>query len=131
MKQTMKIPHLTIQFTQEQISKIASMGDFYQVTGLEQMVKEKTITDVNQVWMNRQQCEQLQELVIKNVKKSRKMRAMGDRYIRTSVAMDWLNYSPSSANYIPEWELWVFTPDDANLFLEEYRERIKIGDEEL
>ena len=125
MKEETQIPHLTIPFTAEQINGIASMGDFYQVTGLEQLVKEKTITTVNQVWMSRKQCEDLEEIVFRNLKKTKRFRGMSEKYILNAVAMDWLNYSPSSADYIPEWELWVFTPQDADLFLEEHRERIK------
>ena len=125
MKEETQIPHLTIPFVEEQINGIASMGDFYQVTGLEQLVKEKTITTVNQVWMSRKQCEDLEEIVFRNLKKTKRFRGMSEKYILNAVSMGWLNYSPSSADYIPECELWVFTPQDADLFLEEHRERIK------
>ena len=126
----MEIQHTTISFSEEQISKIASMGDFYVITGLEELVKEGTITNVNQIWMNRKQRENLEEIVYRNVKKTRRFRGMGKKYARTTIAMDWLNYSPFSTDYIPEWELWIFTPEDADRFLEIHRERIRKEEKE-
>ena len=126
----MEIQHTTISFSKEQIKAIASMGDFYVVTGLEELVKDKTITNVNQIWMNRKQCEDLEEVVYRNLKKTRRFRGMGEKYIRTTIAMDWLNYSPSSADYIPERELWIFTPENAEEFLEAHRERVRKEDKE-
>ncbi len=126
----MEIQHTTISFSEEQTKAIASMGDFYVATGLEELVKDKTITNINQIWMNRTQCEGLEEGVYRNLKKTRRFRGMGEKYIRTTVAMDWLNYAPSSADYIPEWELWIFTPENAEKFLEAHRERIRKEDKE-
>lgn len=116
------VEHTTIQFTDDSISKIRSMDDFYNATGLADVIKELGVTNVDQIWMNRTKCESLQDIVIGNLKKSKKYKNRGDRALNTAVAMDWLNYSPVSIPYIPDNEIWIFTKDDARIALEEYRD---------
>ena len=117
--------HLTIPFTVEAISGICSMGDFYEATGLTVMMHDKTLTDVSQVWMNKSQCEGLQDIVRSNLKKSRKHKSLKGRTLDTAVAMDWLNYSPVGIPYVPENTLWIFTLEDAKTAIEEYRTWLK------
>ena len=116
------VEHMTIQFADDAISKICSMDDFYNATGLADVIKELGVTNVNQIWMNRTKCEGLQDIVMGNLKKSKKYKNRGDRALNTAVAMDWLNYSPVSIPYIPDNEIWIFAKDDARIALEEYRD---------
>lgn len=116
------VEHMTIQFTDDAISKICSMDDFYNATGLADVIKELGVTNVDQIWMNRTKCEGLQDIVMGNLKKSKKYKNRGDRALNTAVAMDWLNYSPVSIPYIPDNEIWIFAKDDARIALEEYRD---------
>lgn len=116
------VEHMTVQFTDDAISKICSMDDFYKATGLADVIKELDVTNVDQIWMNRIKCESLQDIVMGNLKKSKKYKNRGDRALTTAVAMDWLNYSPVSIPYIPDNELWIFAKDDARIALEEYRD---------
>ena len=91
-------------------------------TGLADVIKELGVTNVDQIWMNRTKCEGLQDIVMGNLKKSKKYKNRGDRALNTAVAMDWLNYSPVSIPYIPDNEIWIFAKDDARIALEEYRD---------
>lgn len=116
------VEHTTIQFADDAISKIRSMDDFYNATGLVDIIKELGVTNVDQIWMNRDKCENLQDIVMGNLKKSKKYKSWGDRALNTAVAMDWLNYSPVSIPYIPDNEIWIFAKDDARIALEEYRD---------
>ena len=121
--------HLTVPFTAEDIAGICSMGDFYQAIGLTVMMESKTLTDVSQVWMNRAQCEGLQEIVKKNIIKQRKHRHLRGKYLDPAVAMDWLNYSPVAIPYVPEGQVWVFALDDAKTAMEEYRKWLEENEE--
>ena len=104
------VEHMTVQFTDNAISKICSMDDFYKATGLADVIKELGVTNVDQIWMNRIKCESLQDIVMGNLKKSKKYKNRGDRALTTAVAMDWLNYSPVSVPYIPDNEIWGGNP---------------------
>ena len=88
------VHHETIHFTPEMIRGICSMDDFYKATGIAELVKGKTITDVRQVWMNKQACEGLEDIVEGNLKRQKKYRLWSDHALHTAVAMDWLCYSP-------------------------------------
>lgn len=43
------VEHMTIQFTDDAISKIRSMDDFYNATGLADIIKELGVTNVDQI----------------------------------------------------------------------------------
>lgn len=107
-------------FTQEMIQGICSMDDFYRETGLLKLLESGEVVNVNQLWMNREQCEGLQDIVTKNLRKGRFKRT-SQKALDYSVAMDWLNYSPVSIPYVPEGEIWVFQKEDTDAAMNEYR----------
>lgn len=107
-------------FTQEMIQGICSMDDFYRETGLLKLLESGEVVNVNQLWMNREQCEGLQDIVTKNLRKGRFKRT-SQKVLDYSVAMDWLNYSPVSIPYVPEGEIWVFQKEDTDAAMNEYR----------
>lgn len=119
------VPHLIIPYTQEMISGICSMDDFYKAVGLTVLVKDKTVTDVQQVWMNKEECLGLEDIVEGNLKRQKKYKYWSEHALHTAVAMDWLRYSPVSIDYVPEGELWIWTQEDAKIALDEYRKWIK------
>lgn len=122
------VPHLTIPYESDDTASICSMEDFYKATGLTELVKDRTITDVRQIWMNKEVCEGLEEIVERNLRRQRKYRHWSDHTLHNAVAMDWLCYSPTSIPYIPEGELWIWTLEDADTAIEEYRIWIKEND---
>ena len=63
------VPHDTVHFAAETIAGIASMDDFYAATGVMDILREREIRDVSQIWMNRTQCESLIDIVRRNAKK--------------------------------------------------------------
>lgn len=107
-------------FTQDMIQGICSMDDFYRETGLLKLLESGEVVNVNQLWMNREQCEGLQDIVTKNLRKGRFKRT-SQKTLDYSVAMDWLNYSPVSIPYVPEGEIWVFQKEDTDAAMNEYR----------
>ena len=68
------VPHLTIPYESDDTAGICSMENFYKVTGLTELVKDRTITDVRQIWMNKEVCEGLEEIVERNLRRQRKYR---------------------------------------------------------
>lgn len=122
------VPHDTVHFSAEAIAGIASMDDFYAATGVMDILREREIRDVTQVWMNRTQCESLMDIVRRNAKK--KHRRWSQHQLELAVSMDWLNYSPVSIPYVPEGEIWLFqSKEDADAAIEEYRAWLKTVEE--
>ena len=125
MDQITAIPHLIILIPPEGIRDIASMADFFRVLGLNQLFESRDVTDVSQMWMNKAACEGLEDIVFQNARKDKRYKYLTDHALKTAVAMDWLNYSPVSVDYIPENELWVFTLENAKKALDAYRAYIR------
>ena len=125
MRSPITVSHVEYQFTDDQIKDIKSMWDFYKATGLAAMVENKTITNVWQIWMNQEQCEGLRDIVKANLVKTRRFRSASQKYLDNSVAMDWLNYSPVSAPYVPAYTLWVFGQDQYTEAVDQHRQWIK------
>ena len=117
--------HETICFTEEMICGICSMDDFYKATGIAVLVKGKIITDVRQVWMNKLMCEGLEDIGEGNLKRQKKYRHWSEHALHTAVAMDWLCYSPAGIDYVPDGELWIWSQEDAETAIEEYRAWLK------
>lgn len=118
-------PKMVIPYTDDMVAGICSMDDFYKCTGLREFVTDRTITDVSQVWMNRKACEELEDIVERNLRKQKKYKHWSDRVLRNSVAMDWLCYSPVSYDDVPRGELWIWSLEDAKEAMKEQRERNK------
>jgi predicted DNA-binding protein len=99
-----------LKYNIEDFSGIESMEDFYTVAGLMDRIRNKELTQFD-IHMNRLECEILNDFSKKNNRKSKKKK-WSERMIDNSVAMDWLNYSPSSDNaQVPEGELWIYKED--------------------
>lgn len=86
---------------------IKSMDDFYTKTGLMDLVKSGKITDVRQVRMNSKDLDYLLETMKRNLKRSSVFKHLTDRYIETSAAMDWLNYSPMTDDSVPSLTIYI------------------------
>lgn len=119
------IPHLVIPILPDDIRDIASMADFFRALGLNRLFESRDVTDVSQMWMNKTACEGLEDIVFQNARKDKRYKYLTDHALKTAVAMDWLNYSPVSADYIPENELWVFTLENAKKALDAHRAYIR------
>ena len=126
------VPHRVLRFGPEDIYKIKSMEDFYLAVGLDlkKEAEEKTITDIQQLWMNAEQCESLRELVYHNLSRDKFWKNLSERYLNNSVSMDWLCYSPFCAPYIPRNELWIFSGEDFRNAVDAHREWRK-GEEDV
>ena len=85
-----------IKFKWEDMKGIKSMGEFYERLGIMKELEENKMS-VYDVFMNRKECEKIQEVVKKSWK---------GKY-GTSIAMDWLNYSPTTNDEVGDGELWV------------------------
>lgn len=114
-------PHDTIRFDPKHIEHIIWMDDFYKATGLMGLSEQGLIKDVRQIWMNESQCNEINELCKKNARKSKKYKHLSDHHLETSVAMDWLCYSPVAVPYVPENEIWIWSADNYENAMEEYR----------
>ena len=125
-----KFPVQVVRFTPDQIAGIKCMGDFYSAVGLDDAIKGGEISSVAQVYMNKDECEGLEDIVLKNLKGDRRFRGFSDRYLKTSVAMDWLNYSPVCAEYIAPGEVWAISKEYEREAMECHREYAQRKDKE-
>lgn len=120
-----------IKFTQEQIAPMRCMDDFYTLTGALEYIKNpaNTITSVEQVFMNKEECDGLIELMFNNVAvKSKKGKAGNDisqRHIRNTIAFDWANISPVGNEKTPRGELWLCSKKEAEKILKKIRAAAK------
>lgn len=102
-----------------------SVEDFFKAVGVFELIKSGEVAQVDQLWMNDQQCDLLCEKIKENLRKDKRFRHHSGHFIDTSAAMDWLNYSPVSAFEVPADELWVWTKDEVMDAMEAHRERCK------
>lgn len=127
---THSVPYEVIQYDQSAVDPICCLGDFYQNIGLTERIKAGEVTNVDQVWMNKDECESLQDYMRKNIPKSKKHKHLKGKALDTAIAMDWLNYSPVAIPYVPKGELWIFALDDRTKAMEEYREWYRSQEDE-
>ena len=84
------------------------MDDFYQQVGLTDDFKSGLITHVQQIHMERKNCDSLSGIMIATLKKDKKYKLFTDRHINTVAGMECMNYSPVSNDNVPDNEIWVF-----------------------
>lgn len=113
--------HDTLRFDPESTNHIACMDDFYKVTCVIHLIHEQLIQDVQQIWMNAEQCAQLNDLCKKNARQLKKYKHLSDKQLEHSVAMDWLCYAPVSVPYVPENEIWIWSTENYKQAMDEYR----------
>ena len=97
-----------LKYEMSNFKGIKSMIDFYDVLGIEERLQAGEIT-VMDVFMEREDCEELQNFMRKNFP-GRKHYT--EKYINANVAMEWLNYSPSSTIQPPKGEIWIIKQED-------------------
>lgn len=117
-----------IKFTQEQIASMRCMDDFYALTGALEYIKNpvNAITSVEQVFMNKGECDGLIELMFNNiVGNSKKKNDTYLRHIRNSIGLDWANISPVSNEKTPRGELWLCSKGEAEKVLKRIRAAAK------
>lgn len=92
-----------IKYKIEDFSGIKTLEDFYRQLGLydDMIAKKLTVYDIN---MEQENCEKLQEYMFNNFKKKRTYK---EQYIKSSIAMHWLDLSPTSKLNPPKDEIWV------------------------
>lgn len=117
-----------IKFTQEQIAPMRCMDDFYTLTGALEYIKNpvNAITSVEQVFMNKEECDGLIELMFNNVVDNPKKKNDAYlRHIRNSIGLDWANISPVSNEKTPRGELWLCSKKEAEKILKKIRAAAK------
>lgn len=124
-----------IKFTQEQIAPMRCMDDFYALTGALDYIKDATngITSVQQIFMNKEECDALINLILGNItgkstNNSKGKKHANDAYqhhIRNSIALDWANLSPVSNEKTPRGELWMCSQKEADKILKKMRASTK------
>ncbi len=116
--------HQTLPISTEAVEKSACMADFFELTGLQEPIKEGAVTDIQQVWMNSGQCEALREALHRNARRDKRWKYLSDHHLATSVGMDYLNYSPVAVTYVPWGQLWIWSKDDSDIAMKEFRQWI-------
>lgn len=113
--------HDTICFSMDDIAHITCMDEFYKAVDMMVYLRDRHVQDIQQIWMNEEQCEVINALCKKNAKKSKKYKHLNTREIESAVAMDWLCYSPVSVPYVPENEIWIWSTENYHTAMDEYR----------
>lgn len=109
-----------IDFKIKDIQRATSMQDFYKRVGLLSQLSEENPIDIDKIWMNKKQNEQLKGNIVKNLKKLKEYKDFTEHYIECAVGWDWLNWSPVSDDSIPKYEIWILTDDE----LVEFKEKL-------
>lgn len=110
-----------LQLPNEAVEKAACMDDFYRAAGLAAYFESGEVKDVQQVWMNRGQCDDLLAALQRNARRDKRWRFLSDHHLQTSIGMDYLCYAPVSVAYVPYGLLWLWSKDDMETAIEEYR----------
>lgn len=101
--------HKIVKYNISDLSKITCMADFYKVTGISKLLESKEIIDVEQIHMNKENCEKLDDICKTNYKlRDKKFKHLSKTSWERAVAMDWLNYSPVCHEDMPNDEIWIF-----------------------
>ena len=117
-----------VKFTQEQIASMRCMDDFYALTGALEYIKNpvNAITSVEQVFMNKEECDGLIELMFNNiVGNSKKKNDTHLRHIRNRIGIDWANISPVRNEKPPRGEIWLRSQREAEKALIKIRAAAK------
>lgn len=100
-----------IKYNIKKFKRIKCMEDFYKKIGLFKRIKNKEITDVNKIYMNKENCEKLCVYIKSNARKNKKIpfaKTCDQKYLYNICGMDWLMFSPnSSIEDIPDNEIWI------------------------
>ena len=94
--------YVDLKFDLEKIHECWCMMDFYEKIGAIPYFEDKYVTDVKNVYMNREQCEWLNDLFKRNIRKLKMYKHYKEEYTDTIVAFDWLNYSPVLCDELPK-----------------------------
>lgn len=113
--------YIVIPFEESSLGHIVTMDEFYQAVQLIDMFRSGAVNNVQQIWMNEEQCSEVNKLCKRNAKKDKRFKHLSDHYIETSVGMDWLCYSPVSVPYVPRNQLWIWDHDSFEKAMEEFR----------
>lgn len=89
-----------IAINKDMYSNIKSMSDFYKSVGIVDMIPEGYTFDVQKIYMNKDDCEELQDIIYNNLIKDEQYKNYKEKYLRRNIAMDWLFYSPSSVKKV-------------------------------
>ncbi|MPN19899.1 hypothetical protein SDC9_167274 [bioreactor metagenome] len=97
---------MIIKYNIEDFTDISSMEDFYRKLGIWNDMG-KTIFDVSQLHMEKENCEILQEYIYNTIRLKSRFKGLADRIPRSVASMDWLNFSPVSNPDMPKDEIWI------------------------
>ncbi|MEI6296227.1 MAG: hypothetical protein WCO84_01095 [bacterium] len=98
---------LVIKYNIEDFKDIISMGDFYKKLGMYDMFEKKIVTNVSQMFMEKENCEKLLEFMKSNYKKNKEIKHYHQKQAHNLCTMDWINYSPVSKDDISKDEFWI------------------------
>ena len=100
-----------IKYNIKKLKRIKDMEDFYKKIGLFKKIQNKEITNVNQIHMNKENCEKLCDYIKSNARKNKNIpfaKTCTQKYLDNICGMDWLMYSPdTSIKDIPKNEIWI------------------------
>lgn len=88
-----------IKFDWQDMKGIKCMGEFYQRLGIMKELEENKMS-VYDVFMNQKECEKIKDVVAKSYGRKKDLYKVG-------IAMDWLNYSPTTNDEVGDGELWI------------------------
>ena len=90
-------------------SEMKTMEGFYTMIGVLSLKEDNGYQiDVTKIHMNNEECEYLQELMVKNNYRKGKYRHYTKKYLEQCVAWEWLFYSPNTFELdVPKGEIWL------------------------
>jgi len=100
-----------IKYNISDFAGIKNLDDFYKQLELyDDLVADKY--NVMDIYMEQENCEKLRDFMFNNFKKRR----YKEQYIKSSIAMHWVDLSPSSKLIVPKDEIWVDDNKESNTY---------------
>lgn len=99
---------IVLKFDINKLKTMANLMEFFEITGMEPYLKNKTIHDFRQTFMNKTAGEKILSYWLKNWRKCKDTRGYRKQYAQSSISFNWMNYAPIYKDDIPEDEIHIY-----------------------
>lgn len=96
-----------IPITKDMYKNTKNMEEFYESIGITAMISEGYTFDVQKIYMNKEDVEELQSIFLKNLKKSEDYKQYTDKSLKNRIGWEWLLYSPNSSKDIKSGYIYL------------------------
>ena len=119
-----------LKFDLNKLKGLTSIEDFFKLTGIYPYIKNQTIYDVRQTFMNNQTGEEVLRCLTKNWRKCKEFKGYRKKYAVNNISFNWMNYAPIYDEDIPFDEIHIY-PKEKNLIIPNIERWKEVSKEEI